>query len=295
MFTQFSTPRREEPVPVAGSLVSLMTHLALVAVIVGDGSAGAGPTNASSDAAAAADAGRERVHWVGAGGGSGDGAPVQRAPGERLPIAYVVPGSGPLREAPPGTPVPRRRLAHVDANAPIAVRRPETHRLAFLKRNLARLPAPPELDVTLLVSGVVASAPDLTRLVTRPEDFRRMSAAADEAELTARTSVLTPEGPMPAGHVDVLPIALVSNPLPTYPLILAQSRIGGHVLVEFTIDSAGVVDMASLRVLRSTNNLFTEAVRAVIPHLRFLPAQIGQHSVGVRVRQPFEFTVRSEL
>jgi protein TonB len=190
--------------------------------------------------------------------------------------------------------VPRRRLARADANTLAALRRPDTHRLQFLRRNLVRLPEPPELDVTLLVSGVVASAPDLTRLVTRPEDFRRFD-ADNEAELAARTSVLTSQGPMPAGHVDVLPIALVSNPLPTYPLILAQSRVEGRVLVEFTIDSAGVVDMASLRVLRSTNNLFTEAVRAVIPRLRFLPAQIGQHSVGVRVRQPFEFTVRSEL
>jgi hypothetical protein len=51
------------------------------------------------------------------------------------------------------------------------------------------------------------------------------------------------------------------------------------------------VDLGSLQVVRSTNAMFTQAVRAVLPQLRFLPAQNAEHAVGVRVRQPFEFRV----
>jgi hypothetical protein len=41
----------------------------------------------------------------------------------------------------------------------------------------------------------------------------------------------------------------------------------------------------------STDARFTDAVRGVLPRLRFVPAQLREHSVGVTVRQPFVFRV----
>ena len=62
-------------------------------------------------------------------------------------------------------------------------------------------------------------------------------------------------------------------------------------VVEFRIDSTGVVDLASLHVVQSTDTLFTQAVRGVLPLLRFVPAQLHAHAVGLTVRQPFVFRV----
>jgi TonB family protein len=294
MFTRFSTPRRPDTGPAVGALFSLAAHLvAVVFAVGGGGSPGAAEVGRDASAAAfSSTATGERVRWVGPTGAGGDG--VAGAPtAERRPIAYVVPGRGPLRVVPPGTNVPRAsgRATHDGATLPPPpLRRADPERLKFFRRDLLKLPQPPEIDVALLVAGAIASAPDLRQLVTRPEDFRHVQPT--DFELLARSRVMAPAGMEPVGPVDVLPIALVSNPLPSYPMMLAQARVGGHVLVEFTIDSAGGVDLASLQVVRSTNALFTQAVRAVMPHLHFLPAQLGEHAIGVRVRQPFEFVMR---
>lgn len=96
----------------------------------------------------------------------------------------------------------------------------------------------------------------------------------------------------PELHPRDLPIPLVDNPLPAYPAALAQARVDGRVVVEFAVDSAGGVDLASLRVVQSTDARFTQAVRGVLPSLRFVPALRGERAVGVTVRQPFVFTMR---
>ena len=296
MFTRFSVTRRPDTTPVVGSLVSLAAHAVVVLVAIGGGGAAgtAEVGRAEAGPSFSATATGERIQWVGptgAGGSAAAGLPAA----ERRPIAYVVPGRGPLRVVPAGTLVPRssgRATRDGATLPPPPLRRVDPERLKFFRRDLLKLPKPPEIDLALLVAGAVASAPDLTHLVSHPEDFRHFQPTASDAELLARARVMPPAGMQSVGLVDVLPIALVSNPLPSYPTILAQSRIGGHVLVEFTIDSAGAVDLASLQVVRSTNALFTQAVRAVIPHLHFLPAQLGEHAVGVRVRQPFEFVLR---
>ena len=293
MFTRFSMPsQRRDPAPVAGPVVSLAAHATLVVLLVGGpsgtgtGAAAGEPAHASTDPV-----GGERIQWVGSRDADGSGA--SSAPSEnRPPIAYVVPGKGPLREV--TAPVaPRRRPSRGTATSVPPMRPPDARRLKFWQRQLLPLPRLPEVDVAMLVAGVVAAAPDLDRLVTRPEDFHPLRRLEDPAALLALANVLTPNGPRPVGPVDVLPIAFVSNPKPMYPTFLARSGVGGRVLVEFTIDSAGTVDLASLQVVRSTNDMFTQAVRAVLPQLHFLPAQISQHAVGVRVRQPFEFRIGS--
>ncbi|HZF68659.1 MAG TPA: TonB family protein, partial [Gemmatirosa sp.] len=93
-------------------------------------------------------------------------------------------------------------------------------------------------------------------------------------------------------HVHDLPNPLIGNPPPSYPAALEQARVGGQVVVEFRVDSTGVIDLGTLRVVQSTHVAFTQAVRNVLPRLRFLPAQLERQAVGVTVRQPFLFVVR---
>jgi protein TonB len=150
----------------------------------------------------------------------------------------------------------------------------------------------PDPDATLLVAGVLAAAPDPMRAVSRAEEFVRLPPPTIDGASLAGTEVSTVAGLRALLHVDALPIPLVSNAPPSYPTALARARVGGRVLVEFRIDSLGAVDPRSLRIVQSSNALFTQAVQNVLPRLRFLPAQLGQHAVGVTVRQPFVFRVR---
>ncbi|MBV9880005.1 MAG: TonB family protein [Gemmatirosa sp.] len=296
MFTRFSAPRPRRAAPFAGTCASLAVHGAFVVAIVGGGAAGttAGPDAAGSPLAAS----REGIHWVGLTPGNGTVRPVLPRPGAHLPIAYVVPGRGPMRNRTAGVPGPAARAHGLamadDGDPPPAERvRADLRRADRPRLDLPLLPSLAEVDAAMLVPGVLAAAPDPARLVSRADEFVPLESSELVADSTGRMVLRAPEALRAVGHVDELPIALVTNPRPAYPAILAHAQVGGRVLVEFRIDSVGAVDLGSLRVLQSTHALFTQAVRAVLPHLRFLPAQLGAHSVGVTVRQPFLFTIRA--
>jgi hypothetical protein len=53
----------------------------------------------------------------------------------------------------------------------------------------------------------------------------------------------------------------------------------------------GRVGRSSLRVLRATSRDFASAVEAVVPRLRFMPAEANGCTVPIAVRMPFGFDV----
>jgi TonB family protein len=85
---------------------------------------------------------------------------------------------------------------------------------------------------------------------------------------------------------------LLDNPKPTYPSALRSSGIAGEVQVQFVVRRDGTPDMDSFKVLRATNELFTQAVKAVLPSVRFNPAKIGGKRVNQLVQQSFQFAAR---
>ena len=84
---------------------------------------------------------------------------------------------------------------------------------------------------------------------------------------------------------------LDDSPKPKYPAVLESSGIAGEVQAQFVVSSNGKADMDSFKVLKSTNELFTQAVRNVLPRMRFSPAQIGGKPVNQLVQQSFQFAV----
>ncbi len=295
MFMRLLAPREVYRAPIPGTFLSLTAHASLLVAVVGSDGVGAARSD-TPDQARAAPAGRERLHWVGVGYGPADEG-GRAAKGARPPLAYVVPGRGDAVVRVPSAEGVRRRGRRVGGGSgarPRDTPRPDAPRPSALARLLPAMPTVllPDPDATLLVAGVLSAAPDPTRAVTRPEDFVRLPPPGIDARPLAGTEVSTVAGLRALLHVDALPIPLVSNAPPSYPSALARARVGGQVLVEFRIDSAGAVDPASLRIVESSNVLFTQAVRSVLPRLRFLPAQLDRHAVGVTVRQPFIFRVR---
>ena len=84
---------------------------------------------------------------------------------------------------------------------------------------------------------------------------------------------------------------LSDSPKPRYPSVLESSGIAGEVQAQFVVASSGKADMDSFKVLKSTNELFTQAVKAVLPRMKFSPAMIGGRPVNQLVQQSFQFAV----
>jgi len=84
---------------------------------------------------------------------------------------------------------------------------------------------------------------------------------------------------------------LSDSPKPKYPSVLESSGIAGEVQAQFVVRSDGKADMDSFKVLKTTNELFTQAVKNVLPRMHFSPAMIGGKPVNQLVQQSFQFAV----
>jgi TonB family protein len=117
---------------------------------------------------------------------------------------------------------------------------------------------------------------------------RELTAAESNAVLLGRQ---TPPG---AGGIDAAdskpPMLVPGGAVPKYPDALRPSRIEGRVLAEFVVDTNGRANMDSFRVLESSDALFTSAVRAALPGMKFIPGEARGRKVAQRLQLPFHFT-----
>ena len=93
------------------------------------------------------------------------------------------------------------------------------------------------------------------------------------------------------------PVQLASGSAnPVYPAELKAANVSGVVLAQFVVDTLGRAEVSTFKVLKSDHQLFTEAVKNVLPDLRFIPAEVGGRKVKQLVQQPFSFaTSKSEV
>jgi protein TonB len=85
------------------------------------------------------------------------------------------------------------------------------------------------------------------------------------------------------------PAAPLGGATPEYPSTLRETGVEGRVILEFVVNEQGRVDMGSVKVVESSNALFTASVRAALSGMRFRSAKIGGRAVKQYVRQPFSF------
>jgi protein TonB len=81
------------------------------------------------------------------------------------------------------------------------------------------------------------------------------------------------------------------NPGPRYPDMLRSANVEGEVLVQFVVDTTGRVEPGTIKVLKTSHDLFTNSVRQALGGMRFYPAEIGGRKVKQLVQQPFNFTL----
>jgi TonB family protein len=70
-----------------------------------------------------------------------------------------------------------------------------------------------------------------------------------------------------------------------------EKNIEGRALVQFIVDTLGRVDSGSFAVIETTHAEFAEAVRAILPAMRFSPAIMASRKVRQLVQQPFLFKI----
>ena len=78
---------------------------------------------------------------------------------------------------------------------------------------------------------------------------------------------------------------------PSYPAMLKSANVEGEVLAQFVVDTTGRAEMGTFRVLKSSHDGFTQAVRSVLPFMRFIPATTGGRKVRQMVQHPFTFAL----
>ena len=78
---------------------------------------------------------------------------------------------------------------------------------------------------------------------------------------------------------------------PAYPLEMLKQNMQGSVMTQYVVDTSGFADTTSLKILKSTHEDFTAAVRAALPYMRFYPAKVGTKKVRQLVEQEFTFKI----
>ena len=79
-----------------------------------------------------------------------------------------------------------------------------------------------------------------------------------------------------------------------YPDMLRSANVEGEVLAQFVVDADGRYEAGTFKVLKSTHELFTKAVKNALPDMRFYPAEVGGKKVPQLVQQTFPFPLPHE-
>jgi protein TonB len=135
---------------------------------------------------------------------------------------------------------------------------------------------------------------DLSKPVTDSRDYtgRGVAGGTADGDSTLKTPIRDLSGTLYEFQVEK-PAALIQGVgTPVYPELLKSAGIEGKVLVAFVVDTAGRAEMASLKIMQSDHPLFTEAVRAALPRMRFLPAEAGGKKVKQFAQMPFVFSLK---
>jgi len=127
---------------------------------------------------------------------------------------------------------------------------------------------------------------DLSKAVTNEADFSGKGVAGGRANGVAGG---TPsDQPLFEFQVEKT-VEKKEGPSPKYPQLLQDQGVTGEVMVQFVVDTLGRVEMNSIKFLKSSNELFSQSVKNVLPEWKFLPAEAGGHKVRQLVQLPLVF------
>ena len=94
-----------------------------------------------------------------------------------------------------------------------------------------------------------------------------------------------------AVDVDSMVTRYTDSAAPSYPAKLLELKIEGGAYVQFVVDTTGLADTLSFRVISATHPEFAQSVREALPGMRFHPAILRSKKVRQLVEQPFMFKI----
>ncbi len=157
-------------------------------------------------------------------------------------------------------------------------------------------PPPPKgfqvLTAPIEIPNVIPDI-DLSKKVTDEADFSGKGVAGGIAKGVEGGKGPVPQGDQPYFDFQVeKPVVMAPGAQgPAYPDMLRTAGIEGTVLAQFVVDTTGRAEMSTFKVLKSDNDLFSNAVKNALQRMRFLPAEVGGRKVKQLVQQPFQFSL----
>jgi periplasmic protein TonB len=130
---------------------------------------------------------------------------------------------------------------------------------------------------------------DLSKKMTDEADFSGKGVAGGIAKGVVGGTAPVADQTYFEFQVEKQVAAAPGNAPPRYPDMLRSANVEGEVLVQFVVDTTGRVERGSIKILKSSHELFTNAVQSALNSMRFYPAEIGGRKVKQLVQQPFNF------
>src|SRR5881227_2735318 len=183
-----------------------------------------------------------------------------------------------------------------------AIEKPKAEKVEFVEMKKKDEPPPPKEEKPPPPPDVVMKAPppkgfqvltapikipdvlpdiDLSKKVTDEADFSGKGVAGGKANGVVGGTAVNTDQPYFEFQVEKQVQTAAGSPQPRYPDMLKSANIEGEVLAQFVVDTTGRADMSQFKVLKSTHDLFTNAVKASLPNMKFYPAEVG----GKKVKQ----------
>ncbi|MBC7844402.1 MAG: TonB family protein [Gemmatimonadaceae bacterium] len=145
----------------------------------------------------------------------------------------------------------------------------------------------PPIDIPDVIPDV-----DLSKKATDEADFSGKGVQGGVAKgVEGGTGPVISDQPYFDFQVEKAAAAIPGSGSPAYPEMLKSSGVEGEALVQFIVDTTGRAELGSFKVLRASHDAFGQAVKASLPRMRFLPAEIGGRKVRMLVQQPFAFAL----
>ncbi|HEX5385714.1 MAG TPA: energy transducer TonB [Gemmatimonadales bacterium] len=112
-----------------------------------------------------------------------------------------------------------------------------------------------------------------------------------KGELPVGPDVRQPDSVFSVLEVDSVVQRYETSAAPVYPPELLATGTEGVVYAQFVVDTSGMVDTTTIRLLTSPHPAFSASVRRALGLMRFRPAVRGRHKVRQLVEQHFRFTI----
>ena len=133
---------------------------------------------------------------------------------------------------------------------------------------------------------------DLSKKVTDENDFSGKGVAGGVAKgVEGGKAVVQSDQPYFEFQVEKPVGPAPGSTSPRYPDMLRQAGVEGEVLAQFVVDTTGRAEAGSLKILKSSHDLFIQSVKNALPQMRFIPAEVGGRKVKQLVQQPFTFSI----